>query len=310
MTTPFDGIRTTRRALLGAAAAAGAAHLAGRLVPSALATPASAEVVWAERGSAGRLTRAAIDSLGGMGRFVKKGAFVVLKPNIGWDRTVEQAANTHPEIVAETAKMALEAGAKRVLIFDRTCNDARRCYVSSGIAKAVEGLGDKRVSLEFVDERRFREADVPGGVLLKRITIYGDLLDADVVINLPIAKHHSTAVLTLGLKNVMGAIGGNRAQLHRKIHEYLADLNRAIPSHLTVMDATRILVANGPQGGRIEDVRTPGVVIAGSDVVAVDAVTCPLFGRTPNEVGYIVAAQAAGLGVADLGRITVKRVTG
>ena len=149
---------------------------------------------------------------------------------------------------------------------------------------------------------------MPGGILLKRVAVHAELLEADVVINLPIAKHHSSAVLTLGLKNVMGAVGGNRAQLHRRIHDYLPDLNRVIPSHLTIMDATRILVANGPQGGRMEDVRTPGVVIAGSDVVAVDAATCPLFSLTPDSIGYITAAAAAGLGVADPARITVKRV--
>ena len=136
MTSTWNDILISRRALLSAAAVAGAAHLAGRLVPAASAAPpATAEVVWAEGGTAGRLARAAVEGLGGMGRFVKAGGFVVLKPNIGWDRTVEQAANTHPGIVVEAAKMALEAGATRVLIFDRTCNDARRCYVSSGIAR-------------------------------------------------------------------------------------------------------------------------------------------------------------------------------
>jgi len=266
-------------------------------------------VVKAVGASPAKLARASVAALGGMGAFVKKGETVVVKPNIGWDRKPEFAANTHPEIVAEVVRMCLEAGAARVKVFDRPCNDPRRCYTNSGIAPALEKIADPRLSVTFIDDRRFRDVKVPGGRLIKEWAFYEDALDADRFINLPIAKHHNAAVLTLGMKNIMGVIGGNRAVLHKDIHEYLPDLNRALRSHLTIVDATRVLIANGPQGGRLEDVKALNTVVAGSDVVAVDSVACTLFGLGPKDVRYVWLAQEAGLGVADLDRIRIKRIT-
>ncbi len=254
----------------------------------------------------GPLTRAAVDALGGMRAFVKPGQKVVVKPNIGWDRPPELAANTHPEVVTETVRMCLEAGAVRVTVLDRTCNDPRRCYANSGIAAAVEAFGDGRVGIPHIDERRFREVAIPGGTALTKWKFYEDALDADVYLNLPIAKVHAAAVLTLGLKNIMGVLGGNRGMIHRDLAGYLADLNRVIRPALTIMDATRILVAHGPQGGDPADVRMPNMVIAGTDTVAVDSVTTGLFGLKPEDVPVIPKAVAAGLGTADLGRITIR----
>ncbi len=151
---------------------------------------------------------------------------MVVKPNIGWDRTPEQGANTHPEVVREVVALCLEAGAAKVKVFDRTCNDPRRCYVKSGIAAAVERL-DAKVELSHIDERRFREVEMPAALLLKRSSFYEEALDADCFINLPVAKHHSASGLTIGMKNIMGVMGGNRAVLHRNIAEALADMNRA-----------------------------------------------------------------------------------
>jgi uncharacterized protein (DUF362 family) len=204
--------------------------------------------------------------------------------------------------------MCLEAGAARVMVFDRTCNDPRRCYVNSGIAPALEALGDKRVEVPFVDDRRFREVPIPRFRRLSKWSFYEDALDADAYINLPIAKHHGASVLTLGLKNVMGVIGGNRGMIHRDIHANLADLNKVIVPTLVIMDAVRILVANGPQGGDPRDVRKTDTVFAGTDPVAVDAATCPLFGLTSKDVPYLLMAQEDGLGVADPARITVKTI--
>jgi uncharacterized protein (DUF362 family) len=255
---------------------------------------------------AAKITRAAVEALGGMATFVTKGQTVVVKPNIGWDRTPEQAANTNPEVVREIVRMCLEAGAAKVLIFDRTCNDPRRCYVSSGIAAAIEGLGDPRVIISHLDERRFRTVELPEALLLKRSSYYEEVLDADRFINVPIAKHHSASGLTIGMKNIMGVIGGNRATLHRNLPEALVDMNRVVRSHLTVVDATRVLVANGPQGGRLEDVRAFDTVIASSDVVAADTIAASLFGKTPKELRYLQLAHDSGLGVADLARIQMK----
>jgi len=265
-------------------------------------------VVMAKGEGPGRLARAAVAALGGMASFVKKGETVVVKPNIGWDRKPEFAANTHPELVREVVLMCLEAGAAKVKVFDRPCNDPRRCYTNSGIAPALAEIKDTRLEVSYIDERRFKDVVVPGGKLITNWPVYEDVLGADKLINLPIAKHHNAAVLTLGMKNVMGVIGGNRAVLHKNIHEYLPDLNKVVKSHLTIVDATRVLVANGPQGGRLEDVKVLNTVVAGADIVAADSVACTLFGLGPKDVRYVQLAQEHGLGIADLSRINVKKV--
>jgi len=260
----------------------------------------------AKGGTAAKLVRDAVGVLGGMGGFVARGQTVVVKPNIGWDRKPEQAANTSPEVVREVVLMCLEAGAARVKVFDRTCNDPRRCYASSGIAAALEALGDARVEVTQLDERRFRKVAAPDALLLKNWAYYEDVLDADRFINVPVAKHHSASGLTIGMKNVMGVIGGNRATLHRKLPEALVDMNRVVRSHLTVVDATRVLVANGPQGGRLEDVQAFETVLASEDVVAADAVAASLFGKSARELRYLQLAQEQGLGMADTARIRIK----
>jgi len=260
----------------------------------------------AKGGNAAKLVRDAVAAIGGMSGFVARGETVVVKPNIGWDRKPEQAANTNPEVVREVVLMCLEAGAAKVKVFDRTCNDPRRCYVTSGIAAALEALGDDRVEVSQIDERRFRKVASPDALILKNWAYYEDVLDADRFINVPVAKHHSASGLTIGMKNVMGIIGGNRATLHRKLAEALVDMNRVVRSHLTVVDATRVLVANGPQGGRLEDVQAFETVLASIDVVAADAVAASLFGKTAKDLPYLQLAEEKGLGAADLARIRIK----
>jgi uncharacterized protein (DUF362 family) len=299
-----------RREFIKTAAIVGAGVVvAPGIARDAFAGPAGPLVVQVTGKDPAKITRGAVNALGGMKAFVRKGETVVVKPNIGWDRNVEQAANTHPAVVAAVVKMCLEAGAAKVKVFDRTCNDARRCYTNSGIAAAVEAIKDPRVEVTYIDERKYKDVPVAGGKTLSHWPVYEDVLSADKFINLPIAKHHSAAVLTMGMKNVMGVIGGNRAQLHKGIHETLTDLNRIVKSHLTIVDATRILVANGPQGGRLEDVRVLDTVIASADIVAADSVAATFFGKTPKEVRYLQNAHDAGLGVCDISRMKIKKIT-
>ncbi len=249
------------------------------------------------------LVRETINALGGMDRFVRQGDVVVVKPNIGWDRTVELAANTHPEVVKALVQLCLEAGAGQVRIFDRTCNDERRCYVQSGIRPAVESIRSDRVSIEYIDRRSFKDLAIKGGQAFDRWEFYMPVIEADRLINVPVAKHHSISRLTLGMKNLMGVIGGNRGRLHHNIAESLADIASVIHSDLTVVDATRILTANGPQGGRIEDVRKLDTLIASPDIVAADACAATLFGLSPAQVPTVVAAARRGLGVMDLKQV-------
>jgi len=300
----MSGIR--RREFIKGAALVGAA-VAGGLPSGALAADKEGpEVVRVHGKDDAKLARKAVEALGGIKSFVRSGDTVVVKPNIGWDRAPEYAGNTAPGLVKEVVLMCLEAGAKKVRVFDRTCNDPRRCYVNSGIEPALEGLKDPRVEVSHIDDRKFSDVKIKDGLALKGWSFYEDALDADRIINMPIAKHHSLATLTLGMKNVMGVIGGNRAQIHSRLHECLVDLNRVFRPALTIIDATRILVANGPQGGDLKDVRVKNVIIASRDVVAADGTATGLFGLKPEDIGYIKLAQAQGLGVYDPAKIRLR----
>lgn len=239
------------------------------------------------------MVKEAITQLGGMNRCVSPGDVVVIKPNIAWDRLPEQAANTNPEVVSALVELCLDAQAKQVKVFDRTCNNPRRCYERSGIAESARKAG---AEVNFIDERRFCPIPIPKGSVLKSCLVYEEVLDADVLINVPIAKHHTLSTLSLGMKNLMGIVGGNRGLWHQDIHHYIAEFNSAINVHLTVLDAFRILTSHGPQGGTPEDVKFVGQIAVSTDRVAIDAYATTLFGLKPEDVGYIKFAHQLGIG--------------
>ena len=251
------------------------------------------------------LTRRLLLSLGGMKKFVHSGDKVVIKPNIGWDRTPEQGANTHPLVVKTLVKMALEAGASKVQVFDRSCNEERRCYFNSGIKEAVESIGDKRATIPSVEERKFVPIVIKQGKALRDWIFYKEALEADCYINVPVAKHHSLAKLTLGLKNSMGMLGGNRGRIHQNMGQNLADIATVIRPKLTVVDATRILFRNGPVGGNLRDVKVLDTLLASTDPVAVDSYATTLFNLRPEEIDSIRRAYEFGLGEMDLKKIRV-----
>ena len=249
--------------------------------------------------SAEAITNLAINTLGGMKRFVSRGDVVVIKPNMGWDRVPEQAANTNPQVIKALVEMAYSAGAKLVKVFDNTCNDPRRCYVRSGIKEAAESVDAK---VPFLDERKFKPIKINGQVI-KEWPIYTEILEADKIINVPIAKHHSLTRLTMAMKNWFGAIGGDRDKLHQRVDDAIADFGLVFKPVVTVLDAYRILTANGPQGGNLLDVRELRTVIASTDQVAVDSLGAELFSLKGTDLGYLVKAHAMNLGEVDISKI-------
>ncbi len=255
-------------------------------------------------GAPGPLVRKAVDLLGGMKNFVSTGDVVVVKPNIGWDRKPELAANTNPEVVSEIVKMCLEAGAKKVKVFDRSCNAAQRCYESSGIKKVASDAG---AEVSYTLDPLFRETRFPQGVLLKSWAVYKPALECDVLINIPIAKHHGLSRLTLGMKNLMGILGGDRGNIHQNIDEKLADVANFIRPKLTILDAYRILVDKGPTGGNPRDVRLTKTVIAGRNIASVDAYGTSLFGLKPGDLQCVVLGNKFGLGEIDLSKLLIER---
>jgi len=242
-----------------------------------------------------------------MGKFVRPGDIVVVKPNISWDRVPEQGATTNPAAVAEVVRMAFEAGAKKVRVFDFTLNEPRRCYKRTGIEQAAREAG---AEVSFISERKFKSAAFPDGERIRSWEIYEDVLEADRLINVPAAKHHSVpeAGVSLGMKNLMGVIGGNRGQFHRDFAPKIADLSGRIRPDLVILDAYRVLTRNGPSGGNLADVSVRKTVVAGTDPVAVDAWGATLFNLKPERLPFLIEAKRRGLGENDLSRVAVRNV--
>lgn len=276
------------------------------ITPELMAAEAVAPVLSVAKGTEySQLVAKVLEPLGGMKAFVQPGDRVVVKPNIGWDRSPDQAANTHPEVVAAVVQMTLDAGAGRVQVFDRTCNEKRRCYINSGIKPRIDAMKSSKVQCTYVKSGRYVPITISKGQSLSKWSFYKDALQADCYINLPVAKHHGLARLSLGLKNTMGVIGGNRGKLHSDLGQMVADINTVIKSQLTLIDATRILLKNGPQGGNLKDVKILDTVIASSDPVAADAYATTLFGHRPEDIDSTVAAANIGLGEMDLTKIKI-----
>ncbi len=243
------------------------------------------------------MVRAALAPLGGIARFVKRGETVLVKPNMAWDRTPEQGACTNPEVVAEVVRQCREAGAARVIVAENPVHDAARVAQRSGIAAAVAAAGG-----DFVLPRGSAfERTALGGSVLGDWEVLSVLFRADRLINLPIVKHHSLSLLTCGIKNNMGLIGGSRGRLHQEIHASIVDLATAFRPTLTIVDATRVMLRNGPTGGRLEDVAVRNTVAAGTDPVACDAWAARQLGLEPRDVAHVVEAETRGLGTLAAG---------
>ncbi len=265
------------------------------------------DLVVARGGDPEEMVRRALAALGGMERFVKAGDNVVIKPNICVAyHTYEYAATTNPWVVGALVQLALEAGARRVQVMDYPFGgSAEQAYVKSGIEDQVTQAGGQ---MAIMTKFKFVDTEIPDGVDLQRCKIYDDVLKADVVIDVPIAKHHGLAKLTLGMKNLMGVIY-DRPAMHRNLGQRLADLSSRVQPTLTVVDAVRMLMRQGPTGGNLDDVKQANTVIASPDIVAADSYAATLFGMRPEDLGYVRAGTAMGLGRSDLGDLKIEEVT-
>jgi uncharacterized protein (DUF362 family) len=264
-----------------------------------------ADLAVVTNGAPAEMTRRAVETLGGMSAFVKNGDVVVVKPNMSWDRVPEQGATTNPEVVAEVVSLCLNAGAKTVKVFDFTLNEPMRCYKRSGIQAAAKKAG---ADVQFVYDPKFKTVKFPQGDLIKSWSVYQDVLEADRIINIPCAKHHSVSGMSLGMKNLMGWIGGNRGQFHRQFEVKIVDLSTQIKPDLIIIDAYRQLLRNGPSGGNLGDVVLKKTIVAGTDPVAVDSYGATLFNFNPRQVAFLVEAGKRGLGRLDLDRMLIRKI--
>ena len=283
----------------------------GNLQAEPLAVQKDADLVAIMGGEPDIMLRRALEEMGGIGKYVKKGNKVVIKPNIGWDKAPEMAANTNPILVKELVKQCLSAGAIEVLVFDHTCDNWQRSYKNSGIEDAVKEAGGKIVPGN--DESMYKEVDLPKGVTLKKAKIHQALLDCDVWFNVPVLKNHGGAKMTISMKNLMGIVWDRQIFHRSNLDQCIADSCTFLKKPaLNIVDAYRVLKTNGPQGKSEADVATLKTLLVSPDFVAVDTAAIKFFNQVQemdvNRVGYIAKAEELGIGVSDLDKLNVKRI--
>ncbi len=286
----------------------GAAMVAGKNIAfGAQAESAMPDLVAVKGGEPDAMFDAAVNALGGMKKFVKKGQSVLVKPNIGWDVAPEYGANTNPRLVYRIIKSAFEAGAKKVSVFDHTCDSWEECYRNSGIEAAVKSAGGTMVPGN--QKEYYRDVDVPGGVSLKKAKVHELLINSDVFINVPVLKSHGSAGLTIAMKNLMGVVWDRGSWHATNLHQRIADFAAYRKPDLTIVDAYRVMMSHGPKGIQsLDDVAKMGSLLASRDMVAADAAAAKLFGQTPKDVRYIRLAAEKGLGRMDIEKLNIKKI--
>jgi uncharacterized protein (DUF362 family) len=300
-----------RRDFLKLLTGAGLVFLAGEWLPAAAAglkNLAKAEnyralVCLAQGGNIEERLKRALAPLGGIEHFVSPGARVVLKPNVAWARKPASGANTDPRVVFHLAKLCFKAGAKSVNIYEHTCDNYNFAFRQSGIQDAIESAGGKIYSASHT--KMYRRIDIPRGQILKEAMVIKEVLEADCFINIPVAKVHNAVKLSLGLKNLMGIVFDRPYWHITNLHQCIADFATAVKPQLTLVDATRTLLTNGPKGpGIVKELHT---LIASADPVAADAYACTLFNLKPSQLAYIPNAAALGVGEGDLSKIKIRK---
>ena len=275
------------------------------------AAGADVDLVALMGGEPGPMFEKGIEVLGGMKRFVDRGAKVVIKPNIGWDKKPELAANTNPELIVAMINAAKDCGAKEIVVFDNTCDNWRKCYENSGIEEAAKKAG--AIVMPANEERHYREVSLPKAKVLKKTQIHQAILDCDVWFNVPVLKNHGGAKMTIAMKNLMGIVRDRQAFHRLGLDQAIADIGTyEKPACLNVVDAYRAMKSNGPRGRNEADVVTPKCLFMSTDPVAVDVAairTFNQFQKMPLEnVRYVAMAEELNLGVADLSKLNVERV--
>jgi uncharacterized protein (DUF362 family) len=250
--------------------------------------------------------RRAMQEMGGMQRFVRRGQRVVVKPNIGWDVPPERAANTNPDLIGAIVKDCLDAGASRVFVFDNTCDNWQRCYQNSGIEEAVRRAGGQMVPGNL--ERYYRDVDIPGAQRLKTAKVHEAILDNDVFINVPVLKHHGSTTVTIAMKNLMGIVWDRRYWHRNDLHQCIADFCLYRKPDLNIVDAYLVMTQNGPRGTSTADLAIKKSMLVSTDIVAIDAASTLIFGTQPENIGHIKIAAEMNLGKMNLDSLNIKRV--
>jgi uncharacterized protein (DUF362 family) len=298
--------RSAQAAALGAASVA----LPG-MVGRVWAAEKEPDIVVAD-GRPGPATRAAVQAFGGMGRFVKQGDKVVIKPNMSFPNPPDWGTTTHPDVVKELTKMCIEAGASSVLILDNPLRSAELCLERSGVKKACTDLAQTQVQGP-TNKAFYEEVKIPQGRALTSTMVMKKVLESDVLIAAPVAKSHSATGVSMALKGMMGLIYDRKDfHLNLDIDVAVVDLCTVLKPNLTIIDASRILSEGGPSGpGKVIPMNK---IIASRDIVAADSMAVEVgtwYGRKfkGRQVKHIQNANQRGLGNMDISSQTVKEVS-
>ncbi|MDR0619626.1 MAG: DUF362 domain-containing protein [Bacteroidales bacterium] len=262
-------------------------------------------------GTPAAMFQKAIAEFGGISTFVKKGQKVVVKPNIGWDKTPDLAGNTNPELVGEIVKQCMDAGAKEVVVFDNTCDEWQKCYKNSGIDQAVKKAGGRMMPAN--NESYYREIKLPRAKIMKKAKIHQAILDCDVWINVPVLKNHGGAKMTMSMKNLMGIVWDRRYFHNNGLQQCIADMCTLDKKPaLNIVDAYRVMKDNGPRGKSAADVVSGKALFMSRDIVAVDTAAAKFFNQIRTmpleDIGHLANGQAHGLGTMNIDKLNVKRI--
>lgn len=297
--------------LAGAALTLDFSGLQAALSTNTVAVEKAPDMVAVMGGEPEAMLDKALEALGGIEKYIKKGQKVVIKPNIGWDRTPELAGNTNPDLIKALVKKCLAAGAEKVTVFDHTCDNWQKCYESSGIASAVKAAGG--VIMPGNDEKYYKEVSIPNGINIKKAQIHEALIEADAWINVPVLKNHGGAKLSCAMKNYMGIVWDRRFFHQNDLQQCIADIcTWQKKPVLNIVDAYRMMHQNGPQGKSAADVATLKSIIVSPNIVAIDTAALALFNQVKKldmeAVGHIGKGEALKLGSTNLEKINIKRI--
>ncbi len=267
------------------------------------ATKKTATIYVVEGKDIPKMVAAGIAAAGGWARFVKQGKKATVKVNAAWNSTPEQGGNTAPALAGEVVAACIKAGASEVVVPENPCS-GEKAFEASGIGDAVKAAGGKMFLLSKPEQ--YRTVKLPQAKKLLEANIAIDVLDTGCLINMPVAKSHGGSVLTLSMKNWMGSVQ-DRGFWHRSdLHQCIADCSTFIKPNLIIMDATRIMLTDGPRGpGKLA---YPGQIIFGTDPVACDAYATTLFDKQPFDIPSIKMAHDMGVGCGDLASIEIVRL--
>lgn len=265
------------------------------------------DLVAVKDGSPAQMFEVGIKAMGGMERFVKKGQTVLVKPNIGWNKSPSEAADTNPDLIGKIVELAYKAGAKKVYVFDHSVDLEKECYKNSGIEKAVK---DNKGEMQPADsERYYKKVEIKGAKVLKEALVHKLYLDCDIVINVPILKSHGGGRMTAALKNLMGVVWDRKAWHRNGLHESIAEFPLVRKPDLNVIDAYLVMMQNGPRGITTDDLVLKKMQILSTDMVLADTAAAKTLEFPPENISYLKLVEKLGIGTMNLEKSSIKRIS-